>query len=185
MIDKINILEIRFDALKILKKDSSLSSYYVVYYIFPIIASCILVFLLSVRINTELFKNLIAGISLFSGLLFSIIFIVSNNYKERKISYNSKDEENVRYLKTYYEFSSNLISLISYSIVKALTIIVLTVIISIYSEFIDPQIDLALKTMWVLLLVLLYQFLVYILIILKEIYTMQYEEINRNNGNSR
>lgn len=180
MIDKINILEIRNDAIDILKKDSSSWSFYFVYYVFPIIISLIIIFCLSININTDLFRNLIAGISLFSGLLFSIIFIVSNNYKDRKVSYNSKDEENKRYLKAYYDFSTNLISLISYSIIKALYIIVITVVISIYYEYVELKTDNIIRFFWTLLLVFLYQFLLYVIIILKEIYTMQYEEINRN-----
>ena len=179
MIDKINILEIRNDAIRILKKDSNLFLFYLIYYMIPILIAGGIVFWLSIKINTDLFGNLNAGISLFSGLLFSIIFIVSNNYKERRISHDSQDDENIRYLKHYHEFTTTLISLISYTIIKALYIIVFTVVISLYFEYINCLIDIPLKILWSLLIVFLYQFLLYVLIILKEIYSMQYEEINR------
>lgn len=179
MISKLNILEIRNDAIRILQKDSSVFSFYLIYYVIPILIASGVVFWLSITINTSLFGNLNAGISLFSGLLFSIIFIVSNNYKERRISHNSPDDENIRYLERYYEFSTTLISLISYTIIKALYIIVFTVVISLYSEHIKGSIDVPVKILWSLLIVFLYQFLLYVIIILKEIYSMQYEEINR------
>jgi len=179
MISKINILEIRKDSLKILKRDSNSLVFAAIYYILPFAVTVALIFYFSIIIDTELFRNLIAGISLFSGLLFSIIFIVSDNYKDRRIKLNTDDDENVQYLKRYHEFSSDLVSLISYTIIKALFIIGLTVIISLYQSHIGKSIDYYIMVLWSLLLILLYHFLLYVIIILNEIYSMQYEEINR------
>lgn len=179
MIRKINFLEIRRDSISILKTDSNVWAFYSIYYIFPLVSASITIFYFTVQVDKELFRNLIAGISLFSGLLFSIIFIVSENYKDRRINLTTQDEENINYLNRYHKFSSDLISLISYTIIKALIIIILTVIISLYNSNLNSNPDFLLKLQWVFLLFYLYHFLIYVIIILNEIYSMQYEEINR------
>lgn len=186
MFSKIDIFEIRKDAVKSMRKDSNIFSFLLIYYIFPAFAS-VIIFITNYKINTALFGNLLSGISLFSGMLFSIIFIVSNNFNTRKEKIDSKEEENKSYIDRYKTFANELTSLISYTVVKALVIIVLLIISDAANNYVDntgssyfdDSFLLLLKFIGAILIFLLYQFLLYIVVILKEMYVMQFDDINR------
>jgi len=180
MLDKLNILEIRKDAISSIQKGSSKLSFILVYYGIPLVCA-VAIHLVNYDVNTDLFGNLISGISLFAALLFSIIFVVSNNLNSRKNQYKSNDEENIRYLSNYKNFANSLVSLISYTIVKAIMIVVILIISDAYFDYLNEKSNLLLKIIWDILIVLLVQFLLYIIIILREMYVMQYEDINKNN----
>ena len=100
MLSKLNIFEIRKDALIAVKDNANIFSFWLVYYILPIIIASFLHYI-KYDVDTKLFGNLISGISLFAGLLFSIIFIVSNNLNTRREQLQTKNEEDIRYIETY------------------------------------------------------------------------------------
>lgn len=178
MLNKLNILEIRRDALYVLKLNTNKYEFLTIYYCIPISIAFILHYI-NYDIETRLFRNLISGISLFAGMLFSIIFIVSKNYNERKRDLQSKNEEDLQYLNRYKKFSNNIISLISFVVIKAILIIVLLIISDAYKHFLDDEVNFQLRLIWDVFVIIIIQFLLYIIVILKEMYAMQYDDINR------
>lgn len=178
MISKLNILQIRKDAIYAIKENVNYLSFFIVYYMFPILCA-ILVHFSGYELNAGLFGNLISGISLFAALLFSLIFVVTNNFSNRKVQHQSTDEEVVRYLKNYKKFSNNIVALISYTIIKSILIIILLIFSDAYIDYLDNKSNLFIMIIWDIIILLLIQFLIYIVVILKEMYVMQYEDINR------
>ena len=179
MLSKLNIFEIRKDALIAVKDNANIFSFWLVYYILPIIIASFLHYI-KYDVDTKLFGNLISGISLFAGLLFSIIFIVSNNLNTRREQLQTKNEEDIRYIETYKKFAKNIVSLISYTVVKAIFIIIILIISDAVYSYLDKEVNLFLRILWDVLVVFLYQFIFYIILILKEMYSMQYEDISKN-----
>lgn len=179
MLSKLNIFEIRKDALIAVKDNANIFSFWLVYYILPIIIASFLHYI-KYDVDTKLFGNLISGISLFAGLLFSIIFIVSNNLNTRREQLQTKNEEDIRYIETYKKFAKNIVSLISYTVVKAIFIIIILIISDAVYSYLDKEVNLFLRLLWDVLVVFLYQFIFYIILILKEMYSMQYEDISKN-----
>jgi hypothetical protein len=178
MLSKLNVFEIRRDALIAVKDNANIFSFWVVYYILPILIASSLHYI-EYDVDTRLFGNLISGISLFAGLLFSIIFIVSNNLNTRREQLKTKDEENIRYIETYKKFAKNIVSLISYTVVKAIFIIIILIISDAVYSYLDNKVNLFLRLLWDVLVVFLYHFIFYIILILKEMYSMQYEDISK------
>jgi len=158
MLNKLNVLEIRKDAIEAIKKDSNLFSFYLFYYLIPL-GLAILVHLIKYDINTNLFGNLISGISLFAGLLFSIIFIVSSNFNSRKVELDKREEENKRFLNTYKAFASNIVALISYTVIKSIFIIIILIVSDAMYDYLGKQANFSLRILWDILIVLLYHFL--------------------------
>lgn len=178
MINKLNIFEIRKDAIRALRRDTKLYQFIFIYYLVPI-SIAVLLHYFKYDIETRMFRNLIGGISLFAGLLFSIIFIVGKNYSTRKEKYNTGNEEDLQYLKTYKLFANNLVSLVSYLIIKAILIVSILIISDAYKNFLDEQVNFYLRLMWDFFVLLIIQFVLLLFVILVEIYKMQYDEINR------
>lgn len=118
--------------------------------------------------------------------MFTLLFIVTSNYKTRKSQIPAKEEEDIKYLDRYYTFTRNVVSLISYSIIKAGIVIILTIIyVSLYpkdSIFLyikDINIPIYILIINSLIIIQLLQFLIIIIIILKEMYAMLYDDINK------
>lgn len=126
--NKIKIFEIRKDAINSLFKDirgietsrKRIVIFY--YYIFPLFISLFLVFL-GVKIDKEIASYLITGISIFAGLFFNLLIVVSDKMKHRKIFFNSEKEHLKNYAELYKNFSEQLTAYISYSIVLSLILI--------------------------------------------------------------
>lgn len=178
MLQKLNILEIRNDAIQILRTDTHPLTFVIVYYIIPILVATTLHFC-KFDIETRLFRNLISAISLFAGMLFSVIFIVSKNFNTRKEQLISNNEEDIQYVNRYRIFSNNIISCISYVILKAIFIILLLLMSDSYRHYLNEEINLQLRIIWDVFVVNMIQFLIFVIVILKEIYSMQYDDINR------
>jgi len=178
MLKKLNILEIRGDAIRALKANTNKYEFLVIYYFFPVLIA-ILFHYFKIDIETRIFRNLIGGISLFSGMLFSIIFVVSKNFNTRKEQLNTKDEDDLIYLNQYKKFSNNLISLISYLIIKAIIIIIILILSDGYKHHLNDTVNFNLRAMWDVFIILIFHYLLYVIVILKEMYIMQYDDINR------
>jgi hypothetical protein len=179
MLSKLNVLEIRKDALDAVKDNASQFSFIAIYYIIPILIASTL-HLIKYDVDTRLFGNLISGISLFAGLLFSIIFIVSNNLNTRREKIQTKNEEDIRYIETYKKFAKNIVSLISYTVVKSVFIIIILIVSDAVYSYLDKEVNLFLRLLWDVLIIFLYHFIFYIILILKEMYSMQYEDISKS-----
>ncbi len=180
MLSNYNLSEIVKDGLSAIKGDSGMMSFMGIFLVLPVCITTLLWYF-DYKISNDITSNIIGGIGLFAGLMFTLLFVVANNYKDRKASINSSDEEDVRYIKRYKEFADNIISLISISIVYAGALVLLIVVysssiesvlwIDVYStvsEYLSPVI-----------ILLLIHFILIIIRILKEMYAMLYDDINK------
>jgi len=170
------------------KKDKAIKLY--IFDLLPIIISILIVTSNGI-LNESLTNILITGLSIFSGLFFSLIFVVTEKAKEIRKEYTeSTDDELINFKIRYLNFSKQLIAQISYSILIALMIILLAFLtkIELSSDLIRfPnyfQNGLALskliipKLLYFILYILLIRFLIVFVIILSSMYSMFLEQIN-------
>jgi len=78
--------------------------------------------------SLNLFGDVVGPIGIFSALMFSVIFIVVEHFLKRKEDYSSDNDEDVRYLRNYQDFTKDTVALISFSIFLAGWIILLAFI---------------------------------------------------------
>lgn len=128
---KIKIWEIRKDAINSLQKDYNgnvvknkfVTAFY--FYITPLIISVILL-IIGVTITNDIANYFITGISIFAGLFFNLLLVVSDKLNIRKRLLDTDPNEETRnYVIRYRHFSEQLISQISYSIVISISLIIL------------------------------------------------------------
>lgn len=122
--------------------------------------------------NLNVFVDVVGSLEIFSALMFSVIFIVVENYLKRKASVNTNNEEDKRYLDNYKDFTQNTVTRISYSIFHAGLVIVLA--------FILPQINCD-KLWWLtvrnaVFTFLLLQYIALIIIVVIDMYAMLTED---------
>ena len=151
----------------------------------------------NITIDDVFVSNVISSISIFSGLLFSVIFILLENYNKRKDKIgNNTPEELVRYVKRYKDFTSKISTIILFSIVVAMiSIIILLLIIFILKiklsninyEFIFSYKNQLIQLKKILLCILqticitlLYNYFLIVINLIKEIYAMVFDSINRD-----
>ena len=156
--------------------------------------------LFSVTIDNDIISNIISSISIFSGLLFSVIFVVTENYSKRKnqMSRNQSDEVQ-SYLKRYKDFTEQITTLILFSVAIAIISIVFLLlyiflmkanlqvlqVVKEIKEIIEAgNIDYS-KIKFIVLLFLqtssfifLYNYLLTIITLVKEVYAMVFDDIN-------
>ncbi len=206
MFSKFNISEIFTDGLKLLKVDSNRLSFIMLHLLIPIFAN-ILAIKFNIRFDKDIISNIISSISLFSGLLFSVIFILTGNYSTRRslfLSSPKQEEEDERYLDRYRKFTSDTSTLILFSVLLAMiTIIILfsfllieKIVIPIdKNNFLRVSLEWLRKKSsfssfgkkWFLSVfqgigyILLFNYVLVIFIIVKEVYTMVYDDIYKEN----
>lgn len=118
--------------------------------------------------SLNLFGDVVGPIGIFSALMFSVIFIVVEHFLKRKEDYSSDNDEDVRYLRNYQDFTKDTVALISFSIFLAGWIILLA--------FILPQIKF--ESIWWLSIrnfvfsYFLLQYVALIIIVVKDMYAM-------------
>jgi len=207
--NNIKLYEIRRQAKESLKyKDFNANSKTKIYLLYlyglPILFS---LFLLSLGlfIEKEIASYFITSISIFAGLFFSLLFIVTDKYKAKKdnlkdtvitakednlkefaiIEKEDEDCEVHNYLKRYRNFSIFLIRQISFTIILAVVLILSLSIIYFTPQF--PQIDcliwkyFRLTTKYLLNGIIYYwsaQFIVFLTVILSNMYVMLLDDIN-------
>mgnify|MGYP001088381890 CR=1 FL=1 len=93
-----------------------------VYYALPIIISLILV-LLNQNLTENSITYFITGISIFAGLFFNLLIVVSDKMDKRKKQLESNFEPTNNYAKDYKLFSERLIASISYAILLSILVI--------------------------------------------------------------
>lgn len=199
MFEKFNLKELLTDGFSEImispKKLYSISYHF----IFPIII-CFIFLLLNINLDSDIISNIISSISIFSGLLFAVIFIVTENYLKRKSELeNNINEEAILYLKRYKKFTVQVSTLILLSVVIATISIVFlllylfclkanmdSILISkkVFNIFTNLDYSKA-KSIFLFLLqissfIFLFNYLMIIIALLKEVYSMIYDEINYN-----
>ena len=118
--------------------------------------------------SLNLFGDVVGPIGIFSALMFSVIFIVVEHFLKRKEDYSSDNDEDVRYLRNYQDFTKNTVALISFSIFLAGWIILLA--------FLLPQIKV--ENIWwtsirnFVFSYFLLQYVALIIIVVKDMYAM-------------
>jgi hypothetical protein len=195
--NNIKLNEIRKQAKESLKyrdlnANSKTKIYWLYLYVLPILFSLVLL-LLGLFIEKEIASYFITSISIFAGLFFSLLFIVTDKYGTKKDDLKEiteqGDDEIRNYLKRYKNFSTFLIRQISYTIVLAIVLIILLSIVYFYPQF--PQIDCCiwkytkLAGKYLLNGVIYYwiaQFVVFLLVILSNMYVMLLDDINFEKG---
>ena len=126
MFSKFNIVEVITDGLKLLSGKHKFFPFVLFYFLLPAIIAVGFV-LVNISIDNDIISNIISSLSLFSGLLFSVIFILTGNYATRKtlLSSSTMEEEVKKYLDRYKEFTNNTSTLILFSLILAILTIVL------------------------------------------------------------
>lgn len=191
--NNIKLNEIRKQAKNTLKyrdfNANSESKIYLLYlYALPVLFALILLSL-GLFIETEIASYFITSISIFAGLFFSLLFIVTDKYSVKKDNLkeliDKGDDEAKNYLKRYKNFSIFLIRQISFTIILAIALIITLSIIYFSPQF--PRIDycwwkiVTLITKFVLNGIIYYwiaQFVVFLIVILSNMYVMLLDDIN-------
>lgn len=92
------------------------------YYGIPFILSFILI-CLDQLLNENSITYFITGISIFAGLFFNLLIVVSDKMEKRKKLFYSNYEPTHKYAKDYKIFSERLIASISYAIILSIVVI--------------------------------------------------------------
>ena len=196
MFSKYNLSELIHDGYSEIKISQNNICSIIFHFIVPISISLIFIFF-NITIDDVFVSNVISSISIFSGLLFSVIFILLENYNKRKDKIgNNPPEELVRYVNRYKDFTSKISTIILFSIVVAMiSIIILLLIIFILKiklsninyEFIFSYKNQLIQLKKILLCILqticitlLYNYFLIVINLIKEIYAMVFDSINRD-----
>ena len=116
MFSKYNLSELIHDGYSEIKISQNNICSIIFHFIVPISISLIFIFF-NITIDDVFVSNVISSISIFSGLLFSVIFILLENYNKRKDKIgNNPPEELVRYVNRYKDFTSKISTIILFSI---------------------------------------------------------------------
>lgn len=124
------IKDIRKEALHSLNHDSdgrllfSNLKKYSLYYVLPALIS-ILLLLAQQFLSGDSIAYFITGISIFAGLFFNLLLVVSDKMEKRKFLVNDPYEPTRNYAIRYRTLCENLISSISYTILLSIVLIVL------------------------------------------------------------
>ena len=199
MFSKFNLTELLKDGFSEIRVSSKLSYSILWHFAFPLLLSFIFV-LFSITIDNDVISNIISSISIFSGLLFSVIFIVTENYSKRKSHMiNDYNDETKSYLKRYKNFTEHITTLILSSVAIAIISIVcllmylFVVKVNLQGLKVDKEIkeiiergsidyskvkSVALSTLQMLSFVFLFNYLLIIITLVKEVYAMIFDDIN-------
>lgn len=94
----------------------------ILYYGLPIVISIILI-LLNQLLTENSITYFITGISIFAGLFFNLLIVVSDKMEKRKSQLDSIYEPTSKYAEDYKLFSERLIASISYAIILSILVI--------------------------------------------------------------
>lgn len=191
--NKIRVLQIRRHALEFLYKEFNGTEFenknmvrFYYYGIAFIIATVLTIF--NFRIDKDASTYLITGISIFAGLFFNLLIVVSDKMKQRKKMLSSNKEEEVTYAKLYKKFSEQLVAYISYAIILSLCLIILMFISQFDFKNLLPLVninvcnymklfDRIVSAINFIVYFLGYQFLMILVIILSNMYVMIIDDI--------
>lgn len=164
-------MEIIKDALASLREEKLL--FFIFPFLFALGLGCFTYF---IDPTINIVVDVVGPIGIFSALMFSVIFIVVEHFLKRRLEYSSNDEEAVRYLENYKDFTRNTVVRISFSILLAGLIILLAFILKqITIETLCFKV--ARNTIFVYFIL---QYMALIIIVVKDMYAMLIDDIERN-----
>jgi hypothetical protein len=176
---RLNFFEIIVDGNKSMKQSTNKKIFVLYYYLVPLLISICIV-CTSFFISSDTATNVIGGFGLFAGLMFTLLFVITGNFDSRKRQFkDSKLEEDTRYIKTYQDFTNNSISLISYSILKSGLIIILLLLYTSLISIITKDYVVIIEFVQGLIILQLLQYAMVFIAILKDMYAMLYEDVNK------
>lgn len=136
--------------------------------IIPIIFS-----LISLKLDkaNEIIDTLLACLSIFTALIFTVLFVVPDKFSSRINMLKEKDDDATHgYLIRFYNFTKSFVQQISFIIVQSLLLIILLVMQKLYPCSVLTFINSGLFIILIL----------YILTILSNIYIILMDDIHRN-----
>lgn len=130
----------------------------------------------------EFSSDILTGLSMFSGLLFSLIVVIVDKAKARKATLmTSENEEEKNYITKFLLYSGQLVTQISLSIIYAFIIIILLIINLIRIENLNISFEIMSIISLVGILLITYfslQFLILILLIISGMYSVFIDDIH-------
>lgn len=162
---------------------------YLFYLYFLPICFALILLNLGILIEKEIATYLITSISVFAGLFFSLLFIVTEKFNQKKEYLKDLvekgDNQAKNYLKRYKNFATFLIRQISFTIILAFALILSMSVVYFAPKF--PHIDycwfkcLKISLKYLLNGVIYYwgmQFIIFLTVILSNMYVMLLDDIN-------
>ena len=199
MLHKFNVLELIRDGFIEIKVCLNLYCNLFFHFILPLTISFVFAFF-SIKFDNDIISNIIGSISIFSGLLFSVIFVVTENYSKRKADLsNNFNEEAKSYLKRYKDFSKHISTLILFSILIAMCSIIFLLLFlfvtkasmngiiineGLFKFFENYKIEVKeniLMVIQTLILIFLFNYLLTVVALIKEIYAVLFDNVNYDN----
>lgn len=154
---------------------------FIVFLVF--IPLAILVFIIWKQIKlSESIDTLLTVLTIFTALIFGVLFTVPDKLSNRIEKYkNRKDEAIKNYLTRFYNFTKSFVEQITFIILISLVLIVLLVILKITDKIIFEYLGCIQIMITALSSVLFYYLLLYILVLLANIYILLMDDIKVSN----
>ncbi|SFD00750.1 hypothetical protein SAMN05421780_11913 [Flexibacter flexilis DSM 6793] len=159
--------------------------------LFPIMFAFFTVLFMKIKITKDYVGIILSSLSIFAGFFFTLIVYVTDKAANKKREFNikiDKQEEEKEALATYLEFCEKLIIQISYSIVFCI-IIVFSVLTTQYDFCVLDNYDLIViqntVSEWITIccniisIALIYHFVVYLLLIVSNMYALFLNEVKQ------
>lgn len=194
MFSKFNLWELLVDGFSEIRIGQNFLVSIFYHFVLPLSLSFILI-LFQLLFDNDIISNTVSSISIFSGLLFSVIFILLENYnrKKEKIDKNSSDEL-VNYLERYKTFTNQITTRILFLIAIAMMSVVFLILLMVISKMNKAiieyewikEIGYNIKKIKIIILyflqtisiILLFNYFLVVINLIKEVYTMVYDSIN-------
>ena len=172
MNENFHISEIISDGFKTIENSGKR---FLVLILTPIIIGITISIYKDIEVNKDYINIIISSLSIFTGFFFTLIVYVADK------AANKKNEEDIRFINTYLDFIEKLISQISYSIILSVIIICISLVSQLELPcLIDGKychhFDLLITS---IVISLIFHFLIYLLLIISNMYALFLEEIKR------
>ncbi|MBI0399998.1 hypothetical protein [Cyclobacterium marinum] len=179
MNDNFHIREIIYDGFKTIQ---SRRKRFLLLVLIPSLVGALISFAKGYSISESYINIIISSLSIFTGFFFTLIVYVADKAANKKNDYRGKDnEEEKRFIDRYLNFTEKLISQISYSILLSIIIILLSLVsqLNIPCIFSGSFCLLVNTCLLALILSIIVHFMIYLLLIVSNMYALFLEEIKR------
>lgn len=157
--------------------------------IIPICLSLFVVLVMNLRFKVTEIGSIISALAIFTGFFFTLIVYVSDKAQTKKKEFQgTKNVADKIFLEKYLSFSEGLIVQISYSIVTAIVLIVLYFLTAydyepVICKIVDNSsfIETFVKSLNIFSFAYTFHFLIFLLLIVSNMYAMFLEDVNTNN----